>query len=160
MSLEPPLGIFLRTVEPPDLPFFFEIQNDPIANQMAAVKPRSPEDFAKHWDRILNSPKLFAQSIIYQGQLAGCIGCYETEGQIHVGYSIGREFWGRGVATEAMKALLQLVRDRPLHARVASHNIASLRVLAKCGFVEEGRMAGPEDERYLPCEEVLLILRN
>lgn len=150
--------VWLRPVDRLDLPYFFTIQNDPIANQMAAVKPRPPAEFASHWDRILNHPKMVAFSIVYRNQLAGCIGCYETEGQIHVGYSVGQEFWGRGVATQAMKSLLQQVSQRPLHARVASHNVASLRVLAKCGFVEQGRVAGPEDERYLACEEVILAL--
>jgi RimJ/RimL family protein N-acetyltransferase len=43
-------------------------------------------------------------------------------------------FWGRGVATEALSAFLGLEPVRPLYAGVAKHNVASIRVLQKCGF--------------------------
>ena len=41
---------------------------------------------------------------------------------------------GRGVATEALSAFLRLEPIRPLYAGVAKHNVASIRVLQKCGF--------------------------
>jgi RimJ/RimL family protein N-acetyltransferase len=51
-----------------------------------------------------------------------------------VGYWLGREFWGKGIATRALVEFLKVVAERPLYARVAKHNIASFRVLEKCGF--------------------------
>ena len=42
--------------------------------------------------------------------------------------------WGRGYATRAHAEFVAEVRERPLHARVAEHNVGSIRVLAKCGF--------------------------
>lgn len=59
-----------------------------------------------------------------------------------LGYWLGQEYWGRGIATAAVTALchyafdeLQLVR---LQAGVFEGNEASMRVLEKCGFSLEG----------------------
>jgi RimJ/RimL family protein N-acetyltransferase len=51
-----------------------------------------------------------------------------------MGYWIGREFWGRGVATTAVRLYLTEVTERPIHAFVALHNVGSQRVLEKNGF--------------------------
>ena len=45
-----------------------------------------------------------------------------------------RALWGRGIASEALAEFLHLEQSRPLYAGVAPHNIASIRVLQKCGF--------------------------
>ncbi len=47
---------------------------------------------------------------------------------------VDRAFWDRGVATAALSAFLGLEPIRPLYAEVAKHNVASIRVLQKCGF--------------------------
>jgi RimJ/RimL family protein N-acetyltransferase len=65
-----------------------------------------------------------------------------------VSYWIGREFWGRGVATAALAALVAEVKERPLHALVAEHNVGSIRVLEKCGFV-----LSPEHDPSIPGED-------
>jgi RimJ/RimL family protein N-acetyltransferase len=49
-----------------------------------------------------------------------------------VTYWIGRSYWGKGIATDALNAFLAVERSRPLHARVASDNFASHCVLEKC----------------------------
>ncbi len=54
--------------------------------------------------------------------------------------------------------MLEQLSVRPIHARVAVHNVASLRVLQKCGFAEKERCLCGGDERFLACEEVILIL--
>ena len=55
-------------------------------------------------------------------------------GEREVGYWIGKEYWGRGIATRALSESLDYLQTRPLYARVARHNVASIRVLHKCGF--------------------------
>ena len=55
-----------------------------------------------------------------------------------MGYWIGREYWGRGVATAALRSLLEVIPERPLHPLVAAGNAGSIRVLEKCGFVRDG----------------------
>ena len=46
-------------------------------------------------------------------------------------YWVGREFWGKGIATASLRILLAETAERPVHARAASDNVGSLRVLEK-----------------------------
>ena len=75
------------------------------------------------------------RTILVDGEVAGDIGSWPEEADRNVGYWIGRTFWGRGVATAALRAFLEVETTRPLTAHVAVHNIGSRRVLEKCGFV-------------------------
>jgi len=106
---------------------------------MAAFPARAWGPFVAHAARIHVDPTVTNRTIVADGQVAGSIVCWlEKSGERDVGYWLGREFWGRGIATRALTAFLVLVPYRPLHARVAKHNAGSLRVLAKCGFVIVG----------------------
>jgi RimJ/RimL family protein N-acetyltransferase len=79
--------------------------------------------------------------------VAGNVVSFEQDGEREVGYWIGREYWGKGVATEALSQFLDHVEvRRPLYAGVAKHNVASIRVLEKCGFTIVGK---EEDEGYV-----------
>ncbi len=130
--------VVLRDVAEEDLPVFFEHQRDPDANRMAAFPPRDREAFLAHWAKILADETLGKKTILCDGQVAGNVVSWEHSGEREVGYWIGREFWGRGVATKALSQFLLLWASRPLHAHVAKHNLASIRVLEKCGFVLVG----------------------
>jgi RimJ/RimL family protein N-acetyltransferase len=61
-------------------------------------------------------------------------GSWERDGKRLVGYWIGKHFWGKGVATRALREFLGIVLARPLYAHVAKGNIGSIRVLEKSGF--------------------------
>lgn len=137
-----PGDVALRDVVAADLPIFYRHQTDPEATSMAAFPGRDEEAFNLHWARILNDERLVKQTIVVDGDVAGNIVCFELDGQTEVGYWIGREYWGRGIATRALAALLRVVSIRPLFAHVAKHNVASIRVLRKCGF----DIAGEEPE--------------
>jgi len=126
--------IQLRNVEADDLPLFFEHQRDPIAVAMVAFRSRDRAAFDQHWAKLLADDSLLKKTVIVDGEVAGNIGSWTAEGKREVGYWIDRAFWGRGVATEALSAFLCLEQTRPLHAGVAKHNVASIRVLQKCGF--------------------------
>jgi RimJ/RimL family protein N-acetyltransferase len=71
-----------------------------------------------------------------------------------VGYWIGRKFWGRGLATEALAEVVGIVDARPLYAEVVNTNVASIRVLEKCGFTQVDRHVGDGG-----IEELVLELR-
>lgn len=132
------LEVRLRDVAPGDLPIFYEQQLDPDATRMAAFPARDRAAFDAHWAKnILGNPATITRTIVVDGQVAGNIGSWPQDGGRFLGYWIGREHWGKGVATRALAAFLQIVTERPLHAHVASHNIGSIRVLEKCGFVRE-----------------------
>jgi RimJ/RimL family protein N-acetyltransferase len=74
------------------------------------------------------------KAVIADGQVAGNVVSWEHSGRVEIGYWIGREFWDRGIATRALGAFLDEVTTRPLYAHAAAHNVASIRVLEKCGF--------------------------
>jgi RimJ/RimL family protein N-acetyltransferase len=126
--------IQLRNVEADDLPLFFEHQRDPIAVAMVAFNSRDRAAFDQHWAKLLADDSLLKKTVTVDGEVAGNIGSWAAEGKREVGYWLDRAFWGRGVATEALSAFLSLEQTRPLYAGVAKHNVASIRVLQKCGF--------------------------
>ena len=142
--------LLLRDVVESDLPIFFEQQLDPIANQMAAFPPRDREAFVAHWAKILADDINILKTILYDDQVAGNIVSWEHSGEREVGYWLGREFWCQGIATRALSLFLEHVTTRPLYAHVAKHNLASRRVLEKCGFTIASKEA----------VEVILILRE
>ncbi len=155
-----PLSVCLRPVTPADLPELFRFQSDPDGARMAAVIPRESQSFFSHWERVLADPSTVARAITLDSVLVGDISCFNMEGFDSVGYWIARDYWGRGIATCALALLIDEVRKRPLHARAARHNVASIRVLQRCGFVLTGYQHSPATERFLECEEAVLVLHE
>ena len=86
--------------------------------------------------RETGKPIGFVQAQIIAGQ---------TNYEFSIGYWLGRNYWSRGYATEAMNAVLENLTEtetktsklRPLFAHVHEQNAPSIRVLEKCGFVLE-----------------------
>jgi RimJ/RimL family protein N-acetyltransferase len=111
---------------------------------MAAFPARRRAAFAAHWKRILRSDAVVVRTITVDGAVAGTVLSWPQDGRRLVGYWLGREFWGRGVATDALGQFLRVVAERPLHAYVAVHNAGSVRVLEKCGFVRVGEQRGDD----------------
>ena len=154
--------IVLRDVTEDDLPIFFEQQLDPDANYMAAFTAKNPADreaFMAHWARILSDETTTNQTILFGGQVAGSVAVYEEEvGHLEVTYWLGKPFWGQGIATAALSTFLSQIKPRPLYGRVAKDNLASLRVLEKCGFTIIGEDKGFANARGKETEEFLLKL--
>ncbi len=152
----------LREAREADLPIFFEQQLDEEANYMAAFTARNPADreaFMAHWTRILGDERTINRTILFDGQVAGSVSCYEDEhGRPEVTYWLGKPYWGKGIATAALQALLLEIQTRPVYARAAKDNRASLRVLEKCGFTLIGEDRGFANARGKEIEEYLLQL--
>jgi len=146
---EPMPAVGLRSVEDGDLDVFYEHQADPHAVEMAAFPARDRDAFAAHWARLRADDTLTTRTIVADGEVAGNIGSWAQDGQQLLGYWIGREWWGRGVATRAVALLVDELPVRPLHAHVAVHNLGSVRVLEKCGLrrarVQEAMAPAPAD---------------
>lgn len=138
--------VLLRAVGDADLPILYEQQLDPEACAMANFPSREREPFMAHWAKVLADPGNLTQVILVGGLVAGNIVCFGPPDERLVGYWLGRQFWGQGVATRALGALLGLLEERPLFAYVARQNPASRRVLEKCGFVVQAEEA---DEYWL-----------
>jgi RimJ/RimL family protein N-acetyltransferase len=158
--MDPALGglIRLRNVGRDDLPRMYEMQLDPESNRLAVTTPRSAEAFDAHWAEALRDPGVTAKAILLGEALVGYVCCFRRDGRANVGYWVGREHWGKGIASRALRLLLLEVASRPLYARVATGNGASLRVLRKCGFVVERVQVSPAGDRYPECEEAVLVL--
>ncbi|MEP6759218.1 MAG: GNAT family N-acetyltransferase [Actinomycetota bacterium] len=124
----------LRAAIEDDLPILYRNQADPGASAMAAFPSRDWDAFVAHEAKIGADDTMLSRTIVVDGEVAGGIGSWQAEDERDVGYWIGREFWGRGIATAALHAFLEIETTRPVYAHVAAHNVGSRRVLEKCGF--------------------------
>ncbi|WP_338701183.1 GNAT family N-acetyltransferase [Streptomyces sp. Q6] len=166
------MEISLREVRDADLPVFFAQMNDPEAIRMAAFTAQDPADrvyFEAHWARIRQDRAVVMRTVVDgdggfdgggDGEIVGHASVYGPPEEREVTYWIGRRYWGRGAATAALRALLDLVPERPLHARAAADNFGSLRILEKCGFVVTGRERGFANGRGEAVDEVVLTLHG
>ena len=134
--------IRLRDVIVDDLPIFFQHQIDVEAVHMAAHPPRDPDAFQAHWMELLSKETVIKKTILFDDLAVGYVLSFVYFGVREVGYWIGKEYWGQGIATRALLEFLDQVPLRPLRASAAKHNRGSLRVLEKCGF----RLVGEDQE--------------
>src|SRR6185295_2926961 len=102
--------IILRKTEITDLEFFFIFQLDNEANYLAAFTSKDPTDksaYLQKYTKFLNDPTINMQTIIVENIIAGSIAKFEIEGQAELTYWIDKKFWGKGVATKALKEFLK-----------------------------------------------------
>jgi RimJ/RimL family protein N-acetyltransferase len=150
--------IRLRDVTHDDLSRIYELQLDLESNRLAVTIPRSAVAFDGLWSKVLQDPNITAKAILVDEVLVGHISCFKMDGLDSVGYWIDKAFWGKGIATQALQLLLKEATARPLYAQVATSNVASLRVLQKCGFVVEQVHVAPASDRFPECEVAVLLL--
>lgn len=150
--------VLLRDVLESDLPIFYEQQLEPEATQMAAFPTRERTEFMAHWHHnVLGNRHGIQKTIIFEGQVAGNMVSFEQFGEREVGYWLGKEFWGQGIASRALAEFLTIEQTRPLYAYVGQHNIASRRVLEKCGFVEHGLVVGSLHEDGIDDTQLVMM---
>ena len=139
----------LREVVEADLPVFYEHQRDREAAAMAAFPPRERDAFMAHWAKTLANDSALTWTVVSDGAVAGNIGCWEDDGRRLVGYWIGRQFWGRGLATQALAELLDAV-DAPA-ARIRGEEQRRLDPRAREVRVRQGcRARGRRRDRGAP----------
>jgi RimJ/RimL family protein N-acetyltransferase len=151
----------LREVRDEDLAVLFEHWADPVAAHMAAFTPPDHMDreaFERRWSRIRADETAIARVIVVDGEVAGSISSWGDPDEREVTYWIGRSYWGKGIATGALNVFLTVEPSRPLHARVAYDNVASRRVLEKCGFRVVATDRGFAEARSGEIEEFVLRL--
>lgn len=155
-----PTGL-LRDVEDGDLDVLFEHWTDPESNRMAAFTAADPADraaFDARWERLRRDSAKTVKTIEVDGVVVGTIGSWSNDGDREVTYWLGRAQWGKGIATRALREFLELETARPLHAATAADNVASRRVLEKCGFHVVGAGRGYANARGAEIDEVFLRL--
>jgi RimJ/RimL family protein N-acetyltransferase len=156
------MPVALRPVEDADLDALFDQMRDPEAVRMAAFTADDPDDraaFDAHLARVRNSPGITLRAVTHDGQLVGSMASFVSGGETEITYWIDRRAWGRGIASRALALFLGQVPVRPLHARAASDNAGSLRVLQKAGFEIIGTEKSFAPARDAEIEETILRLR-
>lgn len=153
--------IQLRPTTVEDLDILFEFQLDQEGRHLAAFTSQdstNKEAYLAKYTRLLNDPTVNNQTIIANSEIAGSIAKFVMEGDAELTYWIDRQFWGKGVATTALKDFLTLETARPLFGRVAFDNWGSQKVLENCGFIKIGTDRGFANARQAEIEELIYRL--
>ncbi|MHA2028317.1 MAG: GNAT family N-acetyltransferase [Candidatus Kariarchaeaceae archaeon] len=154
-------NVVLREVEQNDLEIFFQHQQDPESQQMAAFIHEDPSDrtaFDAHWKKIMNNEEVVIRTILNNNEVAGHIAKFVMFNEPELTYWVGKELWGKGIATQGLKQFLEEVQIRPIYARAAKDDTGSVRVLEKCGFKNTGYEKGFANARGDEIEEVVMQL--
>ena len=125
---------------------------------MAAFPARDREPFMTHWQKIMADDTNLLRTVVFEKEIAGNIVSFVQAGRREVGYWLGRRYWGKGIATEALRQFLREIEPRPLFAHVARQNAASRRVLEKCGFRLHGEDTALGVSPGEQAEEYVLVL--
>jgi ribosomal-protein-alanine N-acetyltransferase len=154
MPTEPPQlttpRLLLRAFAEADIPGLVAlVGNYEVAKNTLNIPHPYTEADAQQWLHLTRQG--FEQQRAYAlratGELIGGIGltleprCHRAE----AGYWLGQPYWGRGLATEALAALLRFgfekLKLNKIHAAHHADNPASGRVMLKNGMVKEGELA-------------------
>jgi RimJ/RimL family protein N-acetyltransferase len=130
--------VTIREMLESDWPVLFEYQRDQASSAMAGVPAREWDAYIAHQRKISADETGLRQTILYDGRIAGDLVSFLHDGRREVGYRVGQQYWGKGIATRALTLFLDVERRRPLYGWVLSTNIGSQRVLEKCGFTVIG----------------------
>ena len=152
--------VLTKTIEE-DLNAFFQFQLDREANYLAAFTAKDPNDKAAYIEKytpFLTDPTINMRTIKINDEIVGSIAKFVMHGDAEITYWIDKKFWGKGIATAALKALLALEDTRPIFGRVAFDNFGSQKVLEKCGFVKTGTDKGFANARQAEIEEFIYKL--
>jgi ribosomal-protein-alanine N-acetyltransferase len=107
--------------------------------------PDATRELLADWVKGYENPECYNWLIEYEGKPIGSIGFHNISDRNHnceLGYCIGSVWWNKGIVTEAAKALIDyMFTETGMHKICAKHdteNIASGRVMQKCGMKHEG----------------------
>ncbi len=156
-------NITLAVTKKDDLNEFFQFQLDKEANYLAAFTSKNPNDksaYIEKYTKFLADPIINMRTIKANDKIAGSIAKFVVENDAEITYWIDRKFWGRGIATIALKKFLIIEQIRPIYGRVAFDNYGSQKVLEKCGFVKIGKEKGFANARKSEIEEFIYKLSD
>lgn len=155
--------IQLRPTVVADLEVLFQFQLDEEANYLAAFtskESQNKESYLAKYTKFLNDPTINNQTIMVGNAIAGSIAKFVMEGNAEITYWIDKNFWGKGIATTALKDFLKIETARPIFGRVAFDNFGSQKVMEKCGFNRIGSDTGFANARKMEIEEFIYRLDN
>ena len=108
---------------------------------------------------MLSDDTVVARTIVWNGEVAGYIARFIQREKPSVACWLGRSYWGKGVATKAAQDFLAQLEERPLYARVAYDNLASLQILRKIGFEIVGHDSFFSESHGYEIDEIILALK-
>lgn len=157
------IDITLREVRDADLSAFFVQLQDPQAVSMATTYIEDPGDrsvFNNFWQKLLKNEDAHVRTIASANDpgntVLGHIMAIPEESQTRVRYWIDRQYWGRGIATGALRSFLADVPVRPLFAYAPKRNVPAQRVLQNNGFITIGEDSGFDPARGRVVDDVVL----
>jgi ribosomal-protein-alanine N-acetyltransferase len=143
--------LILRDLRPTDLNDLYEYASDPeIDHHVPWEHYKNIEEARENLNEYLEEYEkdgLGAWGIEHRAdkKLIGIINTsipHSIHRRVEVGYTISRAYWGRGLATEALQAVIQFGFEKMelfrIEAVVLPENIASAKVLLKAGMQFEG----------------------
>lgn len=140
--------LLFREHEPGDLDAFCAMEADAEVRRWVGGRPRTREEAERKFHSVYLKPShgrrgMWATVLKAENRYIGYCGVY---GDGVLGYYLARPYWGRGLATEAARALVDFgLRELGLAritAAVEVGNDASRHILEKLGFVHVRREAG------------------
>lgn len=156
------IEVELRLTNQNDLETLFLFQLDEDANYLAAFTSKNPSDknaYLEKWTRLLSDEKVNIRTVFLENEIAGSIAKFEMEGDTEITYWIGKEFWGKGIASSALKKFLEIEKTRPIFGRIAFDNLGSKKVLENCGFSKIGNEKGFSNARGIEIKEFIYELK-
>ncbi|MFN0217231.1 MAG: GNAT family N-acetyltransferase [Hyphomicrobium sp.] len=129
----------LRPLHSEDAPRIAALAGDwAVASMTGRIPYPYSVDAAHQWVNGLATGEMVF-GIEHAGELIGICGyTLEPDGHAQIGYWIGRQYWGRGYATEAARALIDYGFTKGgvkrFSGRHFTDNLASARVIKKLGF--------------------------
>lgn len=153
--------IELKKTSIEDLASLFLFQTNEEGIWMAAFTAENPHDksaYLDKWSAIVENPQIRMQTIRLENIVVGSVIHFEVMEETNVSYWIDRSYWGKGIATEALKMFINDSSKRPLFARVAHDNYRSQKVLENCGFKSVGKEKGFANARKKEIEEFVYQL--
>ena len=149
-------NIQLRPTVVADLEQLYLFQQDIDARYMAAfVRDETQEAFITRHAEYLNDPTKNTQTILVDNVIIGSVAKFMIENDAEITYWIDKAWWGKGIASKALSAFLEIETTRPIYGRAAFDNIGSQKVLEKCGFVKTGTDSGFANARQQTVEEYI-----
>jgi RimJ/RimL family protein N-acetyltransferase len=137
--------LVLRRAREDDLEAMHAVLSHPAAMRYWSTLPHRELAETREWlaNMIASEPGVREDFVVeFDGRVIGKAGCYQLP---EIGYILHPDCWGRGLATEALTAVIAHVFERhpipALRADIDPRNTASIRLLTKLGFVESGRAA-------------------
>jgi len=153
--------VVLRPTTIADLDELFIFQLDDEAIFLAAFTSKDPTDKAAYinkYTKLLNDPTVNNQTILVNGHIVGSIAKFILFGETEITYWLDKQYWGKGIATMALKKFMTIENSRPIFARAAFDNYGSQKVLEKNGFLKIGTDKGFANARKTEIEEYIYKL--